>query len=156
MTLHLLHLLDVFLPPLNLGHLAHYLLLILHLYALDYLLPVFLDLLIHQLLLRPHLLLLELVLPHLLLMELLLQIEYDVLLLFNLLRLLFNLFDPLHLSLLLIKLGLQTRLQDHYLLVLLQDLLFPLYLQLLTMFLLVCFLGLQDLLSLAPRVIDLL
>lgn len=125
------------LSPLNLGDLAHYLLLILHLYALDYLLPVLLDLLIHQLLLRPHLLLLELVLPHLLLMQLLLQIEYDVLLLFNLLRLLFNLLDPLHLPLLLIEFGLQTRLQDHDLLVLLQDLLFPLYFQLLTMFLLV-------------------
>jgi len=127
----------VLLSPLNLGDLAHYPLLILHLYALDYLLPVLLDLLIYQLLLRPHLLLLELVLPHLLLMQLLLQIEYDVLLLFNLLRLLFDLLDPLHLPLLLIELGLQTRLQDYDLLVLLQDLLFPLYFQLLAMFLLV-------------------
>ena len=146
----------MFLPSLYLSDLAHYLLLILHLYALDYLLPVLLDLLINQLLLRPHLLLLELVLPHLLLMQLLLQIEYHVLLLFDLLRLLFNLLDPLHLTLLLIELGLQTRLQDHNLLVLLQDLLFSLYFQLLAMSLLVRLLGLQDLLCLAPRVIDLL
>ena len=89
-------------------------------------------------------------------MQLLLQIEYHVLLLFDLLRLLFNLLDPLHLPLLLIELGLQTRLQDHDLLVLLQDLLFPLYFQLLAMSLLVCLLGLQDLLCLAPSVIDLL
>ena len=133
----MLHLLDVLLPPLNLGDLAHYLLLILHMYALDYLLPVLLDLLIYQLLLRPHLLLLELVLPHLLLMQLLLQIEYDMLLLLNLQRLLFDLLDPLHLPLLLVKLGLQACLEHHDLLVLLQDLLFSLHFQLLAMLLLV-------------------
>ena len=144
------------LPPLNLSHLAHYLLLILYLYGLDYLLPVLLDLLIDQLLLCPHLLLLELVLPHLLLMQLLLQIEDDMLLLFDLLRLLFDLLFPLHLPLLLIKLGLQASLQHNYLFVLLQDLLFPLYFQLLTMFLLVKLLCLQDLLSLTPGMIDLL
>jgi hypothetical protein len=70
-------------------------------------------------------------------MQLLLQIEYDMLLLFNLLGLLFDLLNPLHLPLLLIKLGLQACLEHHYLLVLLQDLLFPLYYQLLTVFLLV-------------------